>query len=45
MCGGGVWADEPWEPSDSFLRDLDPALLPMTREAEALGFLPGVPLS
>jgi hypothetical protein len=45
MCGGGVWADEPWEPSDSFLRDLDPALLPMTREAEALGFLQGVPLS
>jgi hypothetical protein len=50
MCGGGVWAggvwaEEPWEPGDSFLRDLDPALLPMAREAAALGVLPGVPLS
>jgi hypothetical protein len=45
MCGGGVWAEEPWEARDSFLRDLGPTLQPMTREAAVLGFLPGVPLS
>jgi hypothetical protein len=30
---------------ETLMRDLDPATLPMQREAEALGLLPGVPLS
>jgi hypothetical protein len=41
MCGGTVWAEEPWEPAEAMAA----ALAPMTREAEAAGFLPGVPLS
>ena len=41
MCGGAAWAEEAWEPAEEMLA----ALAPMTREAEALGFLPGVPLS
>lgn len=45
MCGGGAWAEDQWEPSDALLHDLDPALQPIRREAEAVGFLPGVPLS
>lgn len=42
MCGGAAWAEEAWEPTESLMRDLE---LPMTREAQSLGFLPGVPLS
>ena len=45
MCGNGSWAEEPWRPSESLTIDLDPALMPMRREADAVGFLPGVPLS
>jgi rubredoxin len=45
MCGGAAWTEEPWEASESPMRDLDPALQPMLREAESLGLLPGVPLS
>jgi hypothetical protein len=45
MCGGGSWAEEPWRPTETLALDLDPALLPMRREADAIGFLPGVPLS
>lgn len=45
MCGGAAWAEEPWEPTESLMRDLDPAVQPMLREVDALGLLPGVPLS
>jgi hypothetical protein len=45
MCGGATWDEEPWEPSEALLSDLDPALQPMLREARSLGVLPGVPLS
>jgi hypothetical protein len=45
MCGSATWAEEPWEPGESLLNDLDPAEQPMLREARSLGFLPGVPLS
>lgn len=45
MCGGSAWAEEAWRPSEALAHDLDPATLPMQREAEALGLLPGVPLS
>jgi hypothetical protein len=45
MCGCNTWAEEPWRPSNALFRDLDPASQPMRREAEALSFLPGVPLS
>jgi hypothetical protein len=45
MCGGAAWAEEAWRRSDAILHDLDPATLPMQREAAALAFLPGVPLS
>lgn len=45
MCGGTGWAEERWRPTDALLHDLDPASLPMRREADALSFLPGVPLS
>jgi hypothetical protein len=45
MCGGAAWADEPWEPAEAMLYALDPSSQPMRREADALGFLPGVPLS
>jgi hypothetical protein len=45
MCGGESWAEDAWEPSESLLRDIDPAMLPMRREAEAVPLLPGVPLS
>ena len=45
MCGGANWAEHLFRPSDELLHDLDPASLPMRREAQALSFLPGVPLS
>jgi hypothetical protein len=45
MCGCTTWEEEAWRPSDALFRDLDPASFPMRREAEALSFLPGVPLS
>ena len=45
MCGGADWAEHTWRPSVELLHALDPASLPMRREAEALNFLPGVPLS
>jgi hypothetical protein len=45
MCGCGLWAEEPLRPSDELLHDLDPASMPMRREADEVGFLPGVPLS
>jgi len=45
MCGGATWGEEPWEPTEALLSDLDPALQPMLREARSLGVLPGVPLS
>jgi uncharacterized protein with PIN domain len=45
MCGGAAWAEQDWRPMETLMRDLDPATLPMQREAEALGLLPGVPLS
>jgi hypothetical protein len=45
MCGAASWAEEPWRPSDAFVRDLDPASLPMQRELDAVAILPGVPLS
>lgn len=45
MCGCGRWAEEPWRPSDELLHDLDPASMPLQREADEVGFLPGVPLS
>jgi hypothetical protein len=45
MCGCTSWAEEPWRPNDALFRDLDPASLPMRREADALSILPGVPLS
>lgn len=45
MCGGTAWAEEAWRPTQALMSDLDPALLPMQREAQALGLLPGVPLS
>jgi hypothetical protein len=41
MCGGGNWLEEAWAPAD----DLVAALSPMKRESDALGVLPGVPLS
>jgi hypothetical protein len=41
MCGGASWAEMASEPGD----DLVAALLPMKREADAIGVLPGVPLS
>jgi hypothetical protein len=51
MCGGTAWAEDTWRPTEALVHDLDPvhdldsATLPMQREAEALGLLPGVPLS
>ena len=45
MCGGGAWGEEPWRPADELLHDLDPASMPMRREAHEVGMLPGVPLS
>ncbi|HEY3543449.1 MAG TPA: hypothetical protein VGK79_13005 [Gaiellaceae bacterium] len=45
MCGGESWAEDAWEPSEALLRDIDPAMLPMRREADAVPLLPGVPLS
>lgn len=45
MCGGGAWAEEAWRPSEELLHDLDPASMPLRREADEVGFLPGVPLS
>jgi hypothetical protein len=45
MCGGADWAEEAWRPSEALVHDLDPALFPMQREADAIGLLPGVPLS
>lgn len=45
MCGGSGWVEDAWRPSEALVHDLDPATLPMKREAEALGLLPGVPLS
>lgn len=45
MCGGTAWGEEAWRPAEALVFDLDPAALPMQREAEALSFLPGVPLS
>jgi hypothetical protein len=41
MCGGASWAELAFEPGD----DLVAALSPMKREADAVGVLPGVPLS
>jgi hypothetical protein len=32
-------------PADELLHDLDPASLPLQREADELSLLPGVPLS
>lgn len=45
MCGGSIWAEDAWRPPDALLHDLDPASLPLRREADEVGFLPGVPLS
>ena len=45
MCGGTAWAEDPWRPTEGLVHDLDPTTLPMQREADALGLLPGVPLS
>jgi hypothetical protein len=45
MCGGAEWGEEAWRPADALVHDLDAALLPMKREADALAILPGVPLS
>ena len=45
MCGSSVWAEERWRPTEALVHDLDPATLPMQREADALDLLPGVPLS
>ncbi|MES1248666.1 MAG: hypothetical protein ABUS54_13440 [Actinomycetota bacterium] len=45
MCGGTAWVEERWRPVRALTFDLDPATSPMQREAEALGLLPGVPLS
>jgi hypothetical protein len=45
MCGGSAWSEEAWRPTESLVHDLDPAVLPMKREADELAFLPGVPLS
>jgi hypothetical protein len=45
MCGGTAWGEEAWRPTEALVHDLDPALQAMQREADALGFLPGVPLS
>jgi hypothetical protein len=45
MCGGAAWAEEPWRPTDALMHDLDPSLLPMQHEADAVAILPGVPLS
>jgi hypothetical protein len=45
MCGGTAWVEEAWRPTAALVHDLDPATQPMQREADALGLLPGVPLS
>jgi hypothetical protein len=45
MCGGETWSEDVMHPADELLHDLDPASLPMRREADELSLLPGVPLS
>jgi hypothetical protein len=45
MCGGEAWSEDAMRPADELLHDLDPASLPMRREADELSLLPGVPLS
>jgi hypothetical protein len=45
MCGGETWSEDAVRPAEELLHDLDPASLPMRREADELSLLPGVPLS
>jgi hypothetical protein len=45
MCGEASWSEDVWRPSEELVADLDPATLPLQREADVLAFLPGVPLS